>query len=119
MMKSMGTVRRAYYAKKPLPNNPNQQINALVLDVEFFGKTHELFVPNTNFTLDNPALQVMAYCSVRPSTLESIDGVMVPLVTNLGMVTLHESVFANGRRFLEAAEWGPTAVSREEQSEDL
>ena len=117
-MRSMGTVKRGYYAQKTLPNNPSQQVNALVLDVEFYGQTHELFVPNTDFTLDNPALQIMAYCSVQPSTLESIEGARLPLVTNLGMVTLHESVFSNGRRFLEAAEWGP-AVSREEQSEDL
>ena len=106
-MRSMGTVKRAYYAQRTLPNNPNKQIDALVLDVEFYGKTHELFVPDTNFTLDNPALQIMAYCSVRPSTLESINGAMVPLVTNLGTVTLHESVLSNGRQFLEAAEWGP------------
>ena len=106
-MCSMGTVKKAYYAQKTLPSNPNEQVDALVLDVEFYGKTHELFVPNTGFTLGNPALQIMAYCSVRPSTLESINGAMVPLVTNLGMVTLHESVFSNGRRFLETAAWGP------------
>ena len=109
MMRSMGTVKRAYYAQRTLPNNPNKQIDALVLDVEFYGKTHELFVPNTGFTLGNPALQIMAYCSVRPSTLDSINGAMVPLVTNLGTVTLHESVFSNGRRFLETAAWGPAA----------
>ena len=109
MMCSMGTVEKAYYAQKSLPSNPNEQIDALVLDVEFYGKTHELFVPNTGFTLGNPALQIMAYCSVRPSTLDSINGAMVPLVTNLGMVTLHESVFSNGRRFLETAAWGPAS----------
>ncbi len=113
-MRSMGTVKQAYYARRTPPNNPNQEIHALVLNVEFYGETHELFVPNTNFTLNNPALQIMAYCSVQPSTLESINGAMVPLVTNRGMITLHESLFINGRRFLEAAEWGPVSEPDEE-----
>lgn len=109
MYQSMGTVERMYYAKRPHPHNPEQGIDVLVVEITIYGETEELYVPNNAFTLDNPALQIMAYCSTKPSELGNASGSMVPVVTNNQMLTFHESLFHNGKQFLEASKWGPEA----------
>lgn len=83
---------------------PEQQY--FTLDIHFEDGT-VCSVMNGDFTMQNPALQVMAYCGVTPSTIEKASGTEMPIVYNGRGVQLHRKVLNMGKEYLAQAAWGP------------
>lgn len=62
-------------------------------------------VPNTGFSDENPALCLMAYLGVSPSTLDDAVGESLPIqLTHYGAV-VPDFVLNNGRRCLHRSAW--------------
>lgn len=71
--------------------------NGAVIDVE-----------NGGFHLRNPALCVMAYLGVSPSTLDEAEGESLPYIIHVsGEPTVAPFVVTHGRRALKQEPWGP------------
>lgn len=103
-----GKVKRAYYCKQPHPQNPDAMIDMLVVEVKWLGDIHEVGIPNGQFAPDNLALQFMAYCNVRPSTLDEVEGSMVPMIDHPEAgVTIMDAVFDKGAKQLQDVSWMP------------
>lgn len=104
----LGTVESARYSQIPHPQSPQQMIDGFVVVVQWRGETHEVAVPNAGFVLENLAFQFMAYCGVRPSTLDEIAGAEVPMVDHPEAgVTVTDAVFNGGKAILQKQEWAP------------
>jgi len=64
-------------------------------------------VPNEGYSIDNPAMQLMGYFGVRPSTCETqLPGHVIPTHdTVAGDRTVSQAVFQNGRWVLKNKDW--------------
>lgn len=68
---------------------------------------HRFQIPNPTYSIDNPAIQLMGYCGVTPSTYEEqLPGKLLPTHDTIaGDRVIHQSVFTNGRWALKQADW--------------
>lgn len=68
---------------------------------------HEYQVLNPSYSIDNPTMQLMGYCGVRPSTYEEqLPGRLLPThETVAGTRVIDQRVFTNGRWALQQADW--------------
>jgi len=64
-------------------------------------------VPNEGYSIDNPAMQLMGYFGVRPSTFEEqLPGYVIPTHdTVAGGRVISQAVFQNGRWALKNEDW--------------
>jgi len=87
------------------PSRDAQTIETL--RIEFTNGNHA-HVPNGDFSVNNPALCVMAFLGVSPSTMEEADGELLPIKIMEGReITAADFVIGNGKRALKQSVWGP------------
>lgn len=97
----VSTVKQASYVRHQ-HGGDGTEFDALRVDTD----RGSVYIPNGNFTVDNDALKVMAFCGVRPSTLHEIDGCSLPVkIDSDGSLSIPDWVCESGRRVLENAEW--------------
>jgi len=67
----------------------------------------EYQVPNEGYSIDNPAMQLMGYFGVKPSTFdEQLPGHVIPTHgTVAGDRVISQAVFQNGRWALKNEDW--------------
>jgi hypothetical protein len=109
----------------PATKGPQPDMTGDALRIEFRapdGDVYEHYVPNGDFGFQNPALQIMGLCGVKPSDFDgpSIDvresDILVPLVYDDSEgYLIQNAALQQGARALEEAEWIPTP-SREEEA---
>lgn len=82
-----------------------QMVDTLELHVDGGDTLH---VPNTDFTIDNPALCTLAYLGARPSEVEEAVGEHIPVaVAPGGDLVVAEMVVSTGQQVLKRAPWCP------------
>lgn len=79
----------------------------IVLDTERGVET--IYIGNGAFTQQNPTLQLLAFCSARPSTIDE-EFVGTPLPLDVGGQVL-QSAFEYGMSQLDEAGWGPDPMN--------
>lgn len=93
------------------PKDAPWPVDAMKIDLEG-GKT--IYVPNGEWEKGNPALCVMGFLGVRPSTLEEAEGKALPYVIGPnGNPGVPELVVAQGQRALEREDWFETEETEE------
>lgn len=127
-----GEVVRLTYTKAD-DNDPNHPASAgpkangmpvLRVHFEYGGGTHRHDVPNGDFTLGNPALQILAYLALKPSdfdgqTLEPSSHVVVPVVRDgEESYALSNTAIEMGSKALENVAWSPNLDMRNDDDSD-
>lgn len=85
------------------PEGSDVAMNTLRIDLD---NGESVYVPNGNWSAQNPALCVMAWLGARPSALEDAEGALLPVVITEEMeYAVPDLVINMGRRQLKQAEW--------------
>lgn len=120
-MMNFAEVEKLVFKKQNNPHNDSRnqtngavggEMYTLTLHLIVDGARYTDFVPDAEFALNNPALQVLAYLGHKPSdfdgqTLEC-DGDLVPVVaTGRNDYSLQDRVLQEGKQKLGSCDWSP------------